>query len=75
MVAWAGKAPEGVVAEASIDPDQDWIVRVVFDVVSPEAVDHCVSRRFSVLAIEADRRDLVSVGELMIIPAAIYEKK
>lgn len=75
LVAWAGKAPEGVVAEASIDPDQDWVVRVAFDVASPEAVDQCVSRRFSVFAIAADRRDLVSVGELEIIPAAIYEKK
>ena len=74
-VSWAGKAPEGVEATGSIDPDQDWVVRVQFDVSSPEAVDTDVSRRFSVFATAEGRRDLVAVGELSIIPAAMYETK
>lgn len=46
---------EGIIATASIDPVQDWVVRVVFNIKDPNALEEPQSYKFTVF-VDADTR-------------------
>lgn len=77
---------EGITGEASIDSEQDWIVRVVFTVADDNALEEPQTYKFSVHvtadkrqtrtstgqfgATQGGRSDIVCLGELVVLPAA-----
>lgn len=66
-------APEGLVATASLDPDDDWIVRVSIesDIGAKSFSDAMITRRFSVFAkTGTNKRDLVFNGTIVVTPTA-----
>lgn len=67
-------APDGITATGKIDDQDDWIVRVSFDVLIPELVipsEEPETYWYSVFASAEDRRDLVATGSLVVIPSPI----
>ena len=67
---------DGITATASIDADQDWIVRVRFDVKDKSALEEPQTYRFTVF-VDAEaterlsaRSDIVCLGKLVVLPAA-----
>lgn len=67
---------DGITATASIDADQDWIVRVRFEVRDANALEEPQTYRFTVF-VDAEatgklgaRSDIVCLGELVVLPAA-----
>ena len=66
-------APDGLVATASLDPDDDWIVRVSTesDIGANSFSDKMIDRRFSVFAkAGTNKRDLVFNGTIVVTPTA-----
>lgn len=71
IVAWV-QQPEGVVASASVDEVEDWVVRFDVSANDPNALEEPQVYKFSVF-LDSDvthRRDLVVLAELVILPAA-----
>lgn len=67
---------DGVKATGSIDADDDWIIRVTFDVMVPSLLipsDGPVTYHYSVVVEDTDAgiRDLVTIGDLIVLPAPI----
>lgn len=77
---------DGITGTASIDDEQDWIVRVYFTVADANALEEPQTYKFSVF-VDADKRqtrtssgqfgatqearsDIVCLGELIVLPAA-----
>lgn len=74
-VAWAGEH-EGVVATASIDPEEDWVVRVALTANDPNAVTE-VARYLMTVFVNAPggnglpaKKDIVALAQLNIYPSA-----
>ena len=66
-------APDGLVATASLDPDDDWIVRVSIEsnIGANSFSDKMIDRRFSVFAkAGTNKRDLVFNGTIVVTPTA-----
>ena len=67
---------EGITATPEIDEHEDWIVRVLFDVKDPNALQDPQSYKFTVFvdAPKGDdrpaRSDIVCLGELIVLPSA-----
>lgn len=75
FVAWAGEH-EGIEANAYIDPDEDWVVRVNIDCKDPKAIDEPQEHKLTVF-IGSDmvngsytRRDPIIVAKLIVYPSA-----
>lgn len=75
-IAWADTPDAGVMATGSIDADDDWVVRVRFDVADSSAIDEKRTYRFTVFAnapatsVSAARRDIICLGKLIVLPGA-----
>ena len=66
-------APDGLVATASLDPDDDWIIRVSIesDIGANSFWDKMIDRRISVFAkAGTNKRDLVFNGTIVVTPTA-----
>ena len=66
-------APDGLVATASLDPDDDWIIRVSIesDIGANSFSNAMIDRRFSVFAKAGEnKRDLVFNGTIVVTPTA-----
>ena len=66
-------APDGLVATASLDPDDDWIIRISIesDIGANSFSDKMIDRRFSVFAkAGTNKRDLVFNGTIVVTPTA-----
>lgn len=68
-----GEIPEKVLAKASIDQTDDWIVHVQFksyliNMTEPEKY------RFAVYVDKAETSDLVGIGELIVLPTVFFEE-
>lgn len=74
-VAWV-EEPTGITATASIDPDDDWVVKVHIDCKDPNAKKEPQAYKFTVFANapatdgKAARRDIVALAELVVLPSA-----
>lgn len=70
--------PEGLKAEAWIDPAKDWIIRVLFDAMVPEAMIENIKLRYTVRVSRIDgmreHRDTVSQGILTIFSQPIGQE-
>lgn len=66
-----GDFPDGISCRASIDRNEDWIVRVIFDVNTEEAETKELKIPFSVFVRDNQKRDIVSTGTLVILPGPI----
>ena len=75
FVAWAGEH-EGITATAYIDPDEDWVVRVVVDCKDPNAIEEPQTYKLTVFVGSVngqgvyERRDIVALTELTVLPSA-----
>ena len=77
-VNFADELPDGVSANGWIDDEYDWVIRIRFDVNAPfEEKEHRYRFSAFVMAPETEslnsRRDLVCLGELIIVPSAPSE--
>lgn len=71
-------APDGLVATAGLDPDDDWIVRVGIEanIGADSFSDAMIARRFSVFAkTGTNKRDLVFNGTIVVTPTAHLETR
>lgn len=73
-VAFANK-PTGLVGHGLIDEGEDWVVRLTFDVDCPDAIDERLVVPYTAVARgrmgNRNVRDLVAVGDLIILPGPI----
>lgn len=63
--------PAGISATATIDENEDWIIRVTFDIKTPAAATEEIEVPFSVFAENAEKRDIVTIGTLVVLPGPI----
>lgn len=67
---------EGIEVTATIDPIEDWVVRVSVDCQDPNAIDEPQVYRMTVFVTSpgsedlAPRRDIVCLAELVVLPSA-----
>lgn len=67
---------DGITASAEIDSEQDWIVRVNFEIKDKNAYEEPQTYRFTVFADAPakdrfpKRSDIVCLGELIVLPSA-----
>jgi len=73
IVAWVGEH-EGIEIAASVDPVEDWVVRLDVTANDPNALERPQAYKFSVFLDSnvTNRRDLVLLAELIVLPSA-YE--
>lgn len=71
-VAWV-EEPEGISINAYIDPVEDWVVRIDVDCMDPNAIEEPQVYKFTVFVNKANRRDIVALAELIVLPSA-YER-
>lgn len=82
-VAWATEdreAPDGIVATAEIDPNEDWVVRLLIDADDPAALEKPQKYKLTVFVNAPQRTvgartvparsDIVVLAELIVLPSA-----
>lgn len=65
--------PSAIYATGIIDPEDDWIVRVSLDILDENAVYEPQVYKMTVFANANDRRDIVALTELIVLPSGYAE--